>query len=191
MDGDIFGAVTRLGRNAAEALIGALHGAECDSFHAAHCIDVLIAKAEGVSSLPAVLATLQSLRDTPLLAPTMVEGAAERIADAVRDARGTVLDLMLRSAAERCLFRGEYEPRTVLQEFCLTLLDRAIISCRGGFLELASRDRARVGEAMARLGPLAARAAELLETRPNAKRLGLSREYARLTPDTGLLGGRP
>jgi hypothetical protein len=127
-----------------------------DPFLSARCIEVLIAKAEGIRSLP----------------PVMVESAVERIGDAVREAKGTELDLMLRSAAQKSLLQGAYEPRAVLQRFCAELLDRSIISGRGGFLELTDGGPARSGEAMAILAPVAAQAAQCLEARPDATWLG-------------------
>ncbi len=189
VDGDIFGAVTRLGRDAAEGVARAIHGGAWDPFLPARCIEVLIAKAEGIRSLPAVMDVLRAINATPLLASTLVESALERIGDAVREAKGTELDLMLRSAAQKSLLQGAYEPRAVLQRFCAELLDRSIISGRGGFLELTDGGPARSGEAMAILAPVAAQAAERLEARPDAKRLGLSRQYARLSADSDLLGG--
>lgn len=189
MDGDIFGAVTRLGRDAAEGVARAVHGDAWDPFLAARCLEVLVAKAEGIPSLPAVMDVLREINATPLLAATQVESSVERIGEAVREARGTELDLMLRSAAQRCLLRGEYQPQAVLQRFCSELLDRSIISGRGGFLELANDGQARRDEAMAILGPVAAQAARVLEARPDARRLGLSRQHARLSPESDLLGG--
>jgi hypothetical protein len=189
VDGDIFGAVTRLGRDAAAGVARAVRGNTWDPFLAARCLDVLIAKADGIPSLRAVMDVVRAVNATPLLAPALAESSAERIGDVVREAKGTVLDLMLCSTAQRSLLRGESEPGVVLNRFCAELLDRSIVSGRGGFLELASDGQARRDEAMAILGPLAAQAAQVLEARPDAKRLGLSRQYARLSPDSDLLGG--
>ncbi len=189
MDGDIFGAVSRLGRDAADGLARAVHGGAWDPFLAARCIDVLVAEADGIGSLAAVIDVFRSLQATPLLASTLVERSLERIADAVRDAKGTVLDLMLRSVAERSVLRGEHEPRAMLQRFCAEVLDRAIISGRGGFLELDLGGCARREEAMTILAQISAEAAARLEARPDAKRLGLARQYAQLEADTDLLGG--
>jgi hypothetical protein len=189
MDGDIFGAVSRLGRDAAEGLVRAVHGDAWDPFLATRCMDVLVANADGIPSLPSVLEVLRDLQGSPLLAATLVEASVDRIADAVRQARGTLLDLMLRSVAERSILRGQYDPRAVLERFCAELLDRSIISGRGGFLELPDGGQAHRHEAMAIVAPVAARAAERLEARPDAKRLGLSRQHAHLVPESDLLGG--
>ncbi|HEX8795226.1 MAG TPA: hypothetical protein VF765_29965 [Polyangiaceae bacterium] len=189
MDGDIFGAVTRLGRDAAEGVARAVHGDAWDPFLATRCIEVLVEKAEGIRSLPAVLEVLRTINATPLLASVLVESSLERVDDAVREANGTELDLILRSSVQRSLLRGEYQPGGILQRFCAELLDRSIISGRGGFLELANDGQARRDEAMAILAPVAARAAQVLEARPDAKRLGLSRQHARLSPKSDLLGG--
>ena len=190
VDGDIFGAVTKLGRNAAEGLVLAVQGGLWDPFLAARCIEVLVTKADGIKSLPAVVDLLHSLQASPLLASTMVEDSLDRIDGAVRAARGTVLDLMLRSVVHRKLLQGDYDPRSVLQQFCAELLDRAIVSGRDGFLELEGGGRARRVEAMAVLAPVAAQAAACLDARPDAKRLGLTRG-SRLEADSDLLGGGP
>jgi hypothetical protein len=186
VDGDIFGAVTRLGRDAAEGISLAFEGAYWDPFLAARCLDVLHAEAGGVPSLAGVIQELEALCSTPLLAHTLREAAIERIDAVVRHANGTILDLILRSVAERSILRGEYDPVRVLGRYCETLLDRAIISSRGGLLEQAGR--ARRDEARSRLAPVAATAAEALLARPDSKRLGLAKEHARLQSDTDLLG---
>lgn len=187
VDGDIFGAVSRLGRNAAEGVVRALSGELLDPFLASRCIDVLITAAGGIPSLPAVLEVIRSVNALPLLASTLVESSVERVGDAVRDANGTVLDLMLRSVVQRSLLVREHEPRQMLQKFFMELLDRAIISGRGGFVEVDGGS-ARRSEALAVLEPVAAAAAARLEARPDAKLLGLARQHAQLKPDSNLLG---
>lgn len=187
MDGDIFGAVTRLGRAAAEALLRVLDGGPRDPFLPARCLDVLIGAANGVPSLPGVLRELNALRDNPLFARSLGESALERISDEVRAAKGTVLDLMLRSEAERCVLRGNYDPHHLVRGFCTEVLDRAIVSGRGGLLEQVGPARCR--EARSLLADVASEAAAILVARPDAQHLGLARRYAHIEADTNLLGG--
>jgi hypothetical protein len=187
VDGDIFGAVTRLGRDAADAITSALRGGVWDPFLPARCLDVLHAAAGGIPSLPGVLRELEDLRSAPLLAHTQREAAIERINNIVRQATGaTTLDLMLRSAVERSVLIGEYASLRVLERFCQTLLDSAVIYPRGGYLETAGHGRKE--EARLLLAPIAAAAAEILAERPDAKLLRLARPHANLQPDTDLLG---
>lgn len=186
MDGDVFGAVTRLGRDAADAVARALEGGIWDPFSAARCLDVLHAEAGGIPSLPGVLRELEALRTAPLLAHVHRDAAVERIGEVVRQAKGSTLDLILRSVAERSVLSGEYEPIRVLGRYCEVLLDSAIISPRGGFLETSGHSRK--DEARALLSPVASAAAEKLATRPDARRLGLARPHADLRPDSDLLG---
>jgi len=183
--------VSKLGRDAAEGVARAVHGESWDPFLAARCLEVLISKADGIKALPAVVDIFRGLQSAPLLAPTMIERAVESVGDAVRSAKGTILDLLLRSVAQRSILRGEHEPHRMLKQFCVELLDRAILSGRAGFLELELGGRARLNEALSILAPVAAQAAECLEARPDAKRLGLTRQHAQLEADTDLLGGAP
>lgn len=189
MDGDIFGAVSRLGRDAADGVVRAIRGDFWDPFLATRCIDVLIAEANGIPSLQPILEVLDELQKSPLLAPALVESSINRIVGAVREARGTtILDLVLRSVVERSILRGQYEPLGVLNLFCAELLEKSIISGRGGFLELADVEHAHRHQAMKLLAPVITQAAQRLAARPNAKRLGLSQQHARLHPDSDLLG---
>lgn len=98
VDGDIFGAVTRLGRDAADAIARSLEGGAWDPFSAARCLDVLHSEAGGIPSLPAILRELEALRSAPLLAYTQREAVAERINEVVRQAKPP------RKEAERDLF---------------------------------------------------------------------------------------
>jgi hypothetical protein len=160
-------------------------GADWSPFLGARCLDVLYQEASGVPSLPAVLRELETLRSAPLLARTLRETAVERIDDIVRRASGSTLDLILRSVARRSILSGEYDARRVVGRFCETLLDVAIISPRGGFIEQAGH--ARKDDARALLASVAAAAADVLVNRPDAKRLGLARPHAQIQPDTNLL----
>jgi len=188
VDGDIFGAVTKLGRSAAEGVAGASHGAPWDPFLAARCIEVIVTKADGIKSLPAVMDLLRNLQASPLLAPALIDESVDQVDAAVRGARGTVLDLMLGSVAQRRILQGDYEPRAVLRQLCAEVLDRAILSGRDGFLQLETGGRAHLDAARTILAPVAAQAAACLEARPDAKRLGLTRQSI-IEADTDLLGG--
>lgn len=187
VDGDVFGAVTRLGRNAVDAVARALDGADWDPFCAERCIDVLIVKAKGIRSLPAVLAEVDALRRAPLLAGVLIEETLQRITDLTRDARGSVLELMLRSVAHRCILARQYEARVVVERLCTEMLDRAILRGRGGFLEQHGSER--IGDARSVLASVAVDAASALLARPDAKRLGLARRHANVEADSDLLGG--
>lgn len=190
MDGDIFGAVSRLGRDAAEEVARALRGASLDPFLPARCLDVLISAAGGLPSLPAVLAVFRSLVEAPLLARTMIDSAIEAVGLAVRDANGSVLDLIVRSVAERRLLAGDFDPRRVADGICLEMLDRAIITARGGLVELEGGGPECRDAARGLLSAVASEAGGRLEARPDAKRLGLSTKYANLDSETDLVGGR-
>jgi len=99
VDGDIFGAVSRLGRDAADGLGRAVAGEPWDPFLAARCLDVLLTKASGLPSLPGVLRQLDLLRAAPLFASALADSAVDAIAREVRTANGTVLDLILCGAS--------------------------------------------------------------------------------------------
>lgn len=86
MDGDVFGAVSRVGRNAADALVRALDGSPWDESSACRCLDILIATAQGVPSLPGVLQVLCEYQASPLLA-ALRDAAADQIDPDVRFAR--------------------------------------------------------------------------------------------------------
>jgi hypothetical protein len=187
VDGDIFGAVTRLGRAAADAVVRTLEGGRWDPFFAANCLDVLHAEAGGLPTLAGVLRVLEDFRSAPLLAQTQREAAIERINDVHRKTTGvTTLDLMLRSAVEKSVLSGEYDSVRVLERYCQAALDAAIMSPRGGYLE--TEGHARKEEARLLLAPIAAAAAEILARRPGARRLGLAPPHANVLPDTDLLG---
>jgi hypothetical protein len=187
VDGDIFGAVTRLGRAAADAVVRALEGGRWDPFFAAHCLDDLHVKAGGIPTLPGVLRILEGLRATPLLAHSQREAAIERLNDVHRNTAGvTTLDLMLRAAAEKSIWSGEYDSVRVLERYCQSALDATIMSPRGGYLE--TQGHARKEDARTLLAPIAAAAAETLARRPAARRLGLAQPHANVQPDTDLLG---
>lgn len=186
MDGDIFGAVTRLGRAAAEAVAHALDGGEWDRFSAFRCLDVLHAEAGGLPTLPGVLRELEDLRSAPLLAHTQREAALGRINHVHVNTDGvTTLDLILRSAAERSVLSGEYEPVQVLERYFGAVLDGAILSPRGGYFEIEGYGRQE--EARLLLAPIAALAAETLARRPEARRLRLAQPHANIQADTNLL----
>lgn len=155
MDGDIFGAVTRLGRAAADAVVRALEGGKWDPFFAAHCLDDLHAKAGGVPTLPGVLRILEGLRAAPLLAHSQREAAIERLNDVHRNAVGvTTLDLMLRAAAAKSIWSGEYDSVRVLERYCQSALDATIMSLRGGYLRPRATRGRKTLERCSRRSPL-------------------------------------
>jgi hypothetical protein len=187
VDGDVFGKVTRLGRAAAEAVSRAIAGEMWDPYHASRCLDVLIAAANGIPSLPVALAELAGLRGSPLLARFAAENALQRIREASSGPKCTVLDLILRSVVERSILRGDLATQSILNCYCGEVLDRAILTGRGGFMD--QHGPALLNEARGVLAPVALAAATILEARPDAKRLGLARSHADVTPDTNLLVG--
>jgi hypothetical protein len=136
--------------------------------------------------LAVVRAELQTLRALPLLARASVEGTVQRIRDAALGPECTRLDLILRSVTERALFGGEFRTRPVLERFCGEVLDGAVVTGRGGFLE--QHGSGQLDGARSLLVPIAVAGADVLEQRPHAKRLELARSF-RVTADTDLLGG--
>lgn len=188
VDGDVFGKVTRLGRDAADAVARALSGEDAwDPFLAERCLEVLVGAAGGIPSLPVVVAELGALRAAPLLAPTLAEAAVERIHEASLTGETTELDLILRGVAQREVLRGEFQIRSVLERFCAELLDRAILCGRGGFME--QHGVGRIDEARGLLRSVTIDGARVLEKRPTAKRLGIAIRHAHVGSDTNLLGG--
>jgi hypothetical protein len=136
VDGDVFGRVTNLGRAAAEAVARAVGGASWDAFDASRCIDALLAAApDGIPSLVTVASELAALRDSPLLARVETDGALRRIHEATLASGSTELDLILRSHVVRSILHSEFALRTILDRFCGQLLERAILTGRGGFME--------------------------------------------------------
>lgn len=187
MDGDVFGKVGRLGRHAAEAVHRALNGGKWDPFHASKCLEVVLARSGGLPSLGVVQAELRGLRAVPLLATVLRDGTLERIREATLGSGCSLLDLMLRSVSERAILRGEFGTRAVLKRFCSEVLERQVLSGRGGFLE--QHGATRINEARALLEPIAAAGASVLDARPDAKRLRLAHSFANITAETDLLGG--
>jgi hypothetical protein len=188
VDGDVFSRVSKQGRAAADAVSRAIRGEPWEPFHAHRCIERLINGAKGIPSLRVVASELAALRDSPLLVPVVVEGALGRIRNATLTLAGcTELDLILGKNVERCVLRGEYRLRPILERFCGQLLERAVLTGRNGFME-----RNGIGlltKAHAVLASVASGAAAALDARPSAQRLRLSRRYADVTPTTNLLGG--
>ncbi len=186
MDDDVFGRVTKLGRDAAQAVWRALCGEPWDAFLPKRCLDALFCAADGVHSLPVVVEELAGLRDAPLLSRVGTDPAIERIRSASLEQDGSELDLILLSVAGRSILRGHYEIQGVLRRFCQELLDRIILTGRGGFLE--QHGSTRLDQARTVLAPIAAEAAAILTVRPEAKRLNLARPHANIGPDSDLLG---
>jgi hypothetical protein len=132
-------------------------------------------------------AELAVLRDSPLLARLGTEDALQRIREAGIGPGCTDLDLILRSVVGSAVRRGEFGLREVTEGFCMAVLDRAVLTGRGGFMN--QYGHAQLEEARAVLSPVARAAAARLELRPGAKRLTLARAHANLTPTSDLLGG--
>ena len=189
VDCDVFGKASRLGRAAADALVIALDGGSWDSFHAAKAIDVVVAAAGGIPSLPLVLSELDRLERNPLLAKAMRPDVLDRIDDGCRSAGG-VLDSMLMRAAQAAVLRGDHDAHAVLSQLFRDVLDRAIVTPRGGLIDQVGPARSRRANRM--LAPLASKAAGRLLARPDAKRLSLARAHnPSLVPESNLLGGGP
>jgi hypothetical protein len=113
------------------------------------------------------------------------EDACGRIALIVAAAKGGVLDLILKNVAEKSIYQGTYGERAVLNRLVSAVVERGIVYGRDGLIEPC--DSEQLNGACALLSPIATAAAEILQSRPDAKRLGLSRGHARVTPDTNLL----
>jgi hypothetical protein len=71
MDGDNFSRATRLGRNAACAVLDAARGAPFDPFSAERLLDALIERAGGIPSLQVMLIGLADYRSPTLLIVTL------------------------------------------------------------------------------------------------------------------------
>jgi hypothetical protein len=188
MDGDVFGKVTRIGRDAAEAVLGTLGGQPWDAFCAERCLELLVATAGGVPSLPEVLGQIEGLNASPLLARVRAEAVCDEIASIERRTDGGILDLILKATAQKRILQGVFDSRDIVTNFVVALLDRAVVYARGS--PIGVRGCAEIRAARQRLHGVAERAAAELLQRPNAKRLGLTRNRPRITAETNLLGGR-
>lgn len=189
MDGDIFGAASRLGRQAAEAVRAALHGDAIDPFLPARCLERVFNLAAGVPSIAPVLERFSHLRDQPLLMPLLRDSALDDLEDIVCAAKGTILDRMFLVAAQRRLIAGDCDAFRLINDFFLDVLDRAIVSPRGGLMDLERGLYAAREEARRLLAPIAVEAATEIARRPEARRIGIAKRYAGIEATTDLLGG--
>jgi hypothetical protein len=186
VDGDVFGKVSKLGRAAADAVARALAGEPWDPFHASRCMDALLTTARGIPTLIVVERELNALQSSPLLASLGIQDALDRVRAATLVEGCTELDILLRGAVESSVKRRDFEFRSVVERFCALMLDRCILTGRGGFME--QRGHAQLGEARALLAPTGSATAATLCARPDARRLGLARSHAKLGPQSDLLG---
>lgn len=188
MDGDDFSRATRLGRTAVDAMWASIStGAQFDGFATGQLIDRFVGYADGIPSLPNVLSILADLAATPLLVQARTDEAIERINDATGVAECTMLDLQLRDVVTSSLLRNEIDPQPILERFIEQFIERNVIMARNGFVESHGLEHAQAARDLT--APLVRAAAEELIRRPDAKRLGLTREFfQRLNETSNLLG---
>ncbi len=188
MDGDDFSRATRLGRTAAEAIWEAVaNDAPFDGFATGQLIDRFFQQADGIPSLPGILAVLTDLASEPLFVQARAEEALARIAEAVRGPECTMLDLQLGHVVESAVLRNQIAPQPILERFFQAFIERNIIMARGGLVETYGLQHAHAARDLT--APIARAAAEELLRRPEAKRLGLSSEFLqRLNENSNLLG---
>jgi len=188
MDGDDFSRATRLGRAAVDAMWASIsNGDPFDGFATGQLIDRFVGHAEGIPSLPNILSILADLAATPLLVQTRTDEAIERVNDATGVADGTMLDLQLREVVTSSLLRGEIDPRPIVERFFEAFIERNVIMARNGFVESHGLQHAQAARDLA--APLVRAAADELLRRPDAKRLGLTREFfERLNETSNLIG---
>lgn len=187
MDGDDFSRVTRLGRVAAEDIWATVaNDAPFDGFATGQLIDRFIAHAGGVPSLPGTLAILADLASQPLFVQARAEEALARINEGTHGPECTTLDLQLGQVVESAVLRNVIDPQSILERYIQEFIERNVIMARAGFVETYGLEHAaRAREVVA---PVARTAAEELLRRPDAKRLGLSREFLqRLGENSNLL----
>lgn len=183
MDGDNFSHATRLGLNAAHAVLDAARGARFDPFSAERLLDALIERAGGIPSLRVTLTGLADLRSPALLIPPDVEEICTRMERAAHEPNCSQLDLVLQQVAKSAIRRGEMDATAILERFVETVIDRYVITARGGLIEIDgphNTQRARV-----LMAPVVRDAASELFRRPDLSRLGLARR-SRVTADSDL-----
>jgi hypothetical protein len=187
VDGDDFSRVTRLGRVAADAIWATVtNDAPFDGFATGQLVDRFIEQAEGIPSLPGTLAILADLASEPLFLQTRSDEALARLNAAAQGPECTMLDLQLGHVVESAVIRSVIDPQTVLERFVQDFIERNVIMARGGFVETYGLEHAERARDV--VAPIARAAAEELLRRPDAKRLGLSREFLqRLTETSNLL----
>jgi len=187
MDRDVFSKVSRLGRDAGDTVCRALAGEDLHPYLLAKVVDTVIRLGGGFAAWPLVKHALDELRDAPpLFAGANRMRAVEAIEDACRSA-GRDLDNVLRQVAVAAALRGEPDPQAVMSRCISVLLDRAVMSGRGGCFERISA--AQRPAAWKLVQPIADRAARVFVERPEAKQTALAREFKpMIRPHDNLLG---
>jgi hypothetical protein len=128
VDGDEFSKAPRLARAAAEAVLATVGGAEFDAFHIARFYEHIVQEAQGIKSLPAILAVFDDLRSMPLLIASRTEEACARIEDAAHGPECGMLDLMLGGISQSALLRGQMNNTAMVENFTQALVDRFVIA---------------------------------------------------------------
>lgn len=190
MDNDVFAKVNRVGLQVVEAVERALAGEAWDPSSGFRYVAKLWGVANGVPSLPWVLAEFEEMYSSPLLAGLSSERdrAAERIDEATSSHPDlTKLDLVLRTVATRFAMRSDFRAHDMVRAFLLALLDHGIVSSRGGVCARQGNSHYRAAKEL--LAPIADEAAFAIMNRPDARRLRLGPPQAEVRPDTNLLGG--
>jgi hypothetical protein len=186
MDGDDFSRATRLGRVAADAIWATVaNDAPFDGFATGQLVDRFIEQAGGIPSLPVTLAILADLASEPLFVQARADDALARINDASHGSECTTLDLQLGYVVESSVLRNVIDPQTVLERFVQEFIERNVIMARGGFVETYGIEHAERARDV--VAPIVRAAAEELLRRPDAMRLGLSREFLQRLSETSNL----
>jgi hypothetical protein len=188
MDGDDFSRATRLGRTAVAAIWDSIsNGAPFDGFATGQLIDRFVGHADGIPSLQPILTVLEGLAAEPLFIQAGIADAIDRVDDAAAVADATMLDLQLRDVVTSSLLRNEIDPRPILERFFAEFIERNVIMARNGLVESHGLQHAQAARDL--IAPLVRAAAAELLRRPDAKRLGLTREFfERLNENSNLLG---
>lgn len=185
----MFSKVNRLGRAATASIVRSLAGEPFEPYLCLKVLDQLVGFSGGFAAWPRVMRELVEQQNAPLFFQADRGRAADLISDICRS-EGGGLDDVLRGAAEAEVLRGVAEPFAVMSRCMLDLLDRAVLSPRGGCFEQIRFDQRAAVREMVR--PLAERAAQVLVERPNAKRTGLARSFTPgIRAHDNLLGGTP
>lgn len=187
MDRDKFAKATRLGRQTGRALETALdRGGWGDDYLPRRFFEVLLSRE--IPSLAPVLDCAREIEHADLLPipPLDAVDALDRVA---REARGGMLDAVLREEAKRAAVSAEVSPATITSRFGERLFKRFVIDGRGGLRE-------RRGDAYVReratgirdlLAPILRDVTASLVERPSGVRRRLTANGV-LTADSDLIG---
>lgn len=188
MDGDDFSRATQLGRTAVGALWDSISSdVPLDGFSTVQLIDRFVGHADGIPSLPRILSVLAELATEPLFAHSRIDEAIERVNEAGRGPECSMLDLQLCDIVASALVRNQVDPRPILIRFFEAFIERNVIMARNGLVETHGLRHAQAARSLT--SPIARAAADELLRRPDAKRLGLTREFfERLHESSNLLG---